>query len=522
MNTGKKALATIALGVDSKGLPRPLEDAKKKLRSFGADAKKILGKGMGVGKGMLGGAAGLMGAGFGIQAASGLTDMFGDMLAFEKNLTRFQITSGKTGAEMATLRSSILAVSKATGVAQGEVLAGASTYVDLTGDVKGAEAAMNSFARIAQASGASVADVSTATAALQQSMKLDPKDIEAVFSGLISQGKMGAVSLKDFAGELSALAPKFAKFGGGTGNAAILNLGAALQAARQGFGSASEAATGLEALMGALATNGKKFAAAGVKIFNVDKKGVKTFKSFDQIINAIGKSKLAKDPTLLAKAFGSKEALQAYDMLVRNKGMLAELAVAGRDAGAVQRDLATYQESSAGKMEAAWNRIKVALAEAMTPDRIEKFATAITKLSDLLIGVIGLVEKLGKSTYDIGEDLVVEKLKGETGTRAEKMKRAGELSREQMPNADMAHARDRAVKELMAESTMQSSQQRAMVGFDQGISKQRTEAATNPLAATERIARSITEGFAKAKITVQTDANGLQKVAANAKNHRKR
>lgn len=387
----KKAAAMIAIKADPKDLDRGIAEAKKKLKSFGSSVKKIGGKVWGGAKGALG----ALGTGFGIQGAGMITDAIGGIRDFERNLVRLQIAAGKTPAEMDAIRQSIFAVSKATGVANEDILAGTQNYVDLTGDIDGATAAMSSFARIAQASGASVSDVSTAAAALQQAMKLDPDDIEAAFSGLIQQGKAGAVSLKDFAGELSSIAPMFAKFGGGAGVTAIADLGAAFQVARKGFGSASEAGTGLKALMTSLSRNADKFQAAGVKIFDKDPKtGAKRFRSFRDIVDQIGASRLAKDPTLLTKAFGSVEAQQAFDMLRANRGELEAIYEAGQDAGAVQRDLDTYLQSSAGRMDVALNNVKLAVVEAFTPERIQKFVEVIEQVVDAIGSMIDGIKRL--------------------------------------------------------------------------------------------------------------------------------
>lgn len=414
MNT-KKAMAMITLGADDRPLKRDVDRAKKHLGELDKYASRLGKRAKGGGgkeskKGIFGmGGAALVGGvagGLAGSALSGVSSTVGDAVSdvfnFERTLSRFGIASGKSGAALDALRASITAISRDTAVSRAEILAGAQTYVDLTGDVTGAEAAMNSFARIAQASGASVSDVATATAALKESMKLDPKDIERVFSGLIMQGKAGAVSLKDFAGELSSLAPRFAKFGS-SGVEGIANMGAAFQVARKGFGSASEAATGLEALMGSFAQNAKKFKKANVQIFNVGKDGKKTFRSFNEIIDAIGNSKLAKDPALLTDAFGSKEAEQAYQMLAKNRKELEGIYQAGLDAGAVQRDLATYQESAAGKIEKAMNAAKLSLAEAFTPERIEKFANAAAKAAGWFADIVGYVDRLAKW---IGEDTI--------------------------------------------------------------------------------------------------------------------
>ena len=393
----KKAKALIEIGASTADLDRDLAAARKKWRTFQKDVSKLGGKALGGAKAL---GSSLLG-GLGIQAAGGLVGMVSGVFDLERGLVRFQIAAGKSNAEMAEMRKQILDVSKETGVSSDEVLAGAQTYVDLTGDVKGATHAMRIFARIAQASGSSVSDVSTAAAALQQSMQLDPEDIEKVFSGLISQGKAGAVSLKDFAAELSSLAPRFAKFGG-SGLMGIADLGSAFQVVRQGFGSASEAATGLEAIMGALSLNADKFTRAGVKIFNVSKDGKKTFRGFVDIIDSIGHSKLMRDPQALQKAMGSKEAAQAFDMLTKNRDLLEQLYQEGLKTDTVQQDLNTYMQSSAGKVDAAWQKVKASLAEAFTPEKIEALANALSKAADYFGKLIGYMDE---AVHFIAEDL---------------------------------------------------------------------------------------------------------------------
>ncbi|MBA2718934.1 MAG: phage tail tape measure protein [Chloroflexi bacterium] len=337
--------------------------------------------------------------------ASGIKD-------FEKNLVRLQIAAGKTPAQMDAMRQAILDVSKATGVSNDDILAGTQAYVDLTGDINGAEASMSTFARVAQASGASVADVASAAAALKQA-GVGMDQMEATFSGMITQGKAGAVSLKDFAGELSKLAPRWAKFNEGMTTNGVSQLGAAFQIARQGFGSASEAATGLQATMGALTLNARQFEAAGVKVYDTHKDGSKTLRTFEQILGSIEQSKLIKDPTLMTKALGSSEAEQTVAMLLKSRQALAgttseydKLIAAGMDAGAVQRDLSTYLTSSSGRMEIAMNNLKVAVVEAFTPERIAAFVNMVEKLAE---GIGSVVSKIGE---------IRDSISGKTATKA--------------------------------------------------------------------------------------------------------
>lgn len=389
----KKAAAMIGIRADSKALDRDVNDARKKMRAFGNDVKKL---GKSAGSKLWGGgksAISAIGGGIGAAAVFGISEQISATQKFEMGLVRLQIAAGKSTAEIDAVRESIFEVSKATGVSTEDILEGTQAYIDLTGDVDGATAAMSQFARISAASGASVADVATATAALKESMGLDPGDIETVFSGLIQQGKAGAVSLKDFAGELSKLAPQFAKFGG-SGVQGIADLGASFQVVRKGFGSASEAATGMQAVISALSRNAKKFEKSNVKIFKTGKNGKKEFRGWLDIIDQIDHSKLANDPTALTDAFGSVEASRAFDMLRANRGELEKIYEAGLDAGAVQRDLGTLQESNAGRMQKAMNDLKVTIAETFTPERITAFVEIVEKVAAAIGKVIGGLEDL--------------------------------------------------------------------------------------------------------------------------------
>ncbi len=327
-----------------------------------------------------------------------LASQAGEVMDFEKAITRFGIAANQTPEKLAAMRKQIAEVSAETAIGRDQIMSAAQTYVDLTGDAAGASTAMRTFARISQASGSSMDDVATAAASMQMSMKLDASQIEAVFSGLIAQGKMGAVSLKDMAGELSTLGPAMAKFKGGTGADGIRAMGAAFQVVRQGAGSAAEANTQLQSVITGVISHAKKFEKAGVKIYDKDPKtGVKTLRSFASIIDSISKSKLMANPTALGDAFGRTEALAAFNTLSKNKALFDELLVAGQDNTAVQKDLATYMESSAGKMDKAFNGLKLAVAEALTPERIDSFVAALTKVVDALVKIIGYVEKLTES-----------------------------------------------------------------------------------------------------------------------------
>lgn len=382
--------AQIEMTASSSKLAAAFAAAKSTVVGFGSFAVKQLGK-IKLGE-TASRAAGNMLGNLGTRGLDTIFDQASQVRDFERGIVRLGINAKSTPEKINAMRASIRSLSEETAINSAEILTAAQAYYDLTGDADGTAAATRSFARIAQASGSSMSDVATAAAALSDSLKIKPDQIEAVFSSLISQGSAGSVSLKDFSAELTELAPKFANFSKSMGMEGAAQLGAALQVARKGFGSASKAATGLEALMGSLTMNAAKF--KGVQIFEKGVDGVKRMRNLHDIITQISASKLAKDPTLLAKAFGSKEALATFDQLHKGAPLYDQMIEAGKDLQTVNRDLATYLESDAGRLDKSFNKMKETIAQAFTPERIRAFTDGIETLAKSLGPVVDGISKI--------------------------------------------------------------------------------------------------------------------------------
>jgi TP901 family phage tail tape measure protein len=337
-----------------------LRRARGRLQRWGSSTRRLVG-------GAMKGIAGLAGVA-GVEIVAALAASGHAAFKFEESMTRLQIQSGRSAMEMTTFRDRINQVSRTTGVARGDVLAAATSFVSLTGDMETAEKSLETFAKVAVASGASMEDISRTAAALRQNMQVDPADMERVFSIILAGGKAGAIELRELSTLLSSITPSFSKFGK-TGAAGMAELGAMLQLTRQGFGSASESVTGLQGMMNAFAKNAKRFESAGVKIFEV-RDGQKQLRGLRDIVADLGDSKLARDPTRLAKAFGRIEGMKAFEQLVKVEGALDDLINKTESADDVGRDYAEFQESAAGRLKVAWNQAKQELAEFFTPEMI--------------------------------------------------------------------------------------------------------------------------------------------------------
>lgn len=395
--------ATVEITASSRKLGRGLKEARDEFSEFGRGIRRSI-----AGESLMskagGSAVGNMVAS-GAQAVGGfLVDQFKETLAFEDALTRLGITARKSPEYMRAFGNSVRQTSSATGVAASEILGGASAYVALTGDMDGASTAASQWARVAQATGSTVSDVAQSAAALKQNLKIDPADMEAAFSALAVQGKEGAIELRDLSQELAQIAPQWANFEGGSGLQGLKELGAAMQIVKRGFGGdAGETTTGLQSFLNSVRQHARQLKGAGVEVFTTDEKGNKRLKNVLEIVDAIGDSKLMKNPTALGKALGRVEALRAFEQLHENRKELEQLVETASDANVINRDLGTYLDSAAGRQKVAWQQAKNEIAAAFTPERIELFTKAVTGAVSALAKVVSAIGAVLDGAKKVGE-----------------------------------------------------------------------------------------------------------------------
>ena len=361
--------ARVEITADSRSLGAGLREASAKLASFAATSSRVVGRYSAASVATLGGAAKNAGAAVfaaGRRMLPYATAAAGAVLVkattqvrdFEEGLIRLRINASATAEQIDGVRRSVRAASSATGVDSRKILAGIQQYVDLTGDFAGATEQVATFARTAQAADASVGDVAATAAAMRDALKIDPTQMEAAFSAMITQGKAGSITMKQLAAELSQLAPTIAQFKGGTGLDGLRELGAMMQILNKRYNSASESATAFQSLAVAVQSRASRLQAAGIKVFDVGPDGVKRPRELLEIIDEVGRSSLYKDPQKLFKAFGRAEAVEALQQIVRLRKEVDDLVKAGQDTGAVGRDIKTYQQSTVGKFAKLENDAK--------------------------------------------------------------------------------------------------------------------------------------------------------------------
>jgi TP901 family phage tail tape measure protein len=302
--------AVLVLGSNDAPLQRGLGASRKRVQTWGNLVAGDIDKAFKKGLSSLTTMTGFAGVGlFAMQAR--------EVLAFQDGLSKLGVSARLNQYQMAALGDKIREAGVATGVSSEEILGGIQSYVALTGDVKTASESLEIFARAAQATSTPMSEIAKTAAALHMNLGITSKDMEAALSGIHSQGKQGAVEFNEMATIVGNLAPRFAQFGT-VGVKGLGEMNGILQTMRVGFGTTGEAATSLEAIMGAL-TQGrtlKGLAGIGIKPFTVDTKGVHHMRDLRDIIAEIIK-KTHGDPIVLSHIFGRKEAISGIVKLAQ-------------------------------------------------------------------------------------------------------------------------------------------------------------------------------------------------------------
>lgn len=364
----------IELGVNDRKLAAGLRKSEKKFKDFGRKTARGLKK-------AFSGIKLAIGAGLGL----GLASVGKGVFEFEDTLDRLSTQAGITGAETDALRMKILALSRETGISRNQVVGAVKAMIDLGTGMEFANANMSVLTDANIATGTSMEDLAALAFSLKNNFGIvNPEDLTAGLNAMIEAGKQGSIPLDQMAATLKRVAATFAEFKG-TGVQAAAEVAIAMQLlGKKGFSTAEEAGTGIIAMMTALKRKASKLRKFGVEVFETDENGVKSFKTIETIITAIGNSKLAKDPELMTKILGRTEAEKAVKALVSQQGLFREQMALAKKSNAIADDADRRRKSVAFRIQKATNRAKEALAEAFTPERIEKFVGAIEKLADLI------------------------------------------------------------------------------------------------------------------------------------------
>lgn len=406
--------AQIEITASTARLPATLRTGLKMLEGFAISAgRALLGikgdrgdekKGMGAfGQHALGSVVG----GLATRGIDLMVKQATDVMDFNRELVRFGIDLRKMPADMEGVGKGIREISNQTGLGAMEVLKAGRAYADLAGAESFTMDKMSLIARAATASGADVKDMAELMFTLTENMKVPPGQLEDTIGGLINQAKDGSIHFKELSHELVALGPVYAQYGI-AGREGAIQLGAMMQVARRGFGSASEAGTGVLRILRSIPQHASKFRKFGIEVFQP---GSKT--NLDQFLNIIKKiqdpkNKLSLDREALIKAFGRTEGERFYQLLVQSNEQFSKLIEAGKANGTVLKDMTTMVTSGPGRFDVAMERIKNKVAEAFTPERIDNFVNALEDAArkiEPLVKAVGFIGDVLGGIYGAGKKI---------------------------------------------------------------------------------------------------------------------
>lgn len=378
--------------------------------------------------------------------AFGIAAIGKEVLDFEESLTRIKIQGGDAAGSIDGMRNRMIALSKETGIARNQIAAGEQSLINYLGATETTAERVNVLAKANVATGTSMEDLAGIAFKLDTAFGITSgADLELALDALTDAGKRTSIPLSKMGTLLAKTAPLF-KQTGASGVDAANDLGAFLQITQK-FGTAAtpeEVATQFASFVGSLEKNAgkiRKLSGGKVNVFTTDEEGRKRLKSVGTILTDIGNSKLAKDPNLLIKALGRREAKDFAQAIIENReefeSLRAESAKAG---GTIKRDFKTFMESPAGKTKKAMNNMQEALKKAFTPERIEKFANAMERVADFVELIVdnweifaGLIAafKVGSLVSQVGAiaDSMGDAAKGAAGMSDSLDGAAGKLSK---------------------------------------------------------------------------------------------
>lgn len=287
--------------------------------------------------------------------------------ALERTMRQTAITAGLSGAAVEEMMGRNLAmfqrVARETNVRVIELAGAASTLVAGGGEAGAVwEQLVPIIGRVAQASGANAGDLAQSVLAMVNNLRLGPDQVEQALASMVQAGKEGQFELRDMAREFAGLTAAAAGIGL-TGPRAVHSLAAALQVARQGAGSAGEAATNLTNILQKMTSPDavRNFRDMGVDLEavlkNAAERGINPFEAIVQKIRQV----TGGDMFRVSELFADSQVLAFLRPMLQQTERYLE--VRDRAAAASPRIIREDAATAARGLDAALRRLTVAWDE---------------------------------------------------------------------------------------------------------------------------------------------------------------
>ena len=195
--------------------------------------------------------AGLTAAGTGLAYKLGITQAIPEAFALEHRLRELGNVGQLSAKQLEDMDKRLGSISRYTNQYRSEISEGLNVLVASGIDPTAALDYMNVIGRTATAAGAEIVDISKTAFAVTDNLKVNVEDLGKTMDILAQAGKEGRFELKDMSAAFPSLTAGAAMLGM-KGIPAVTQIGAALQVAMKGAGSAAEAATNFESFIQAI------------------------------------------------------------------------------------------------------------------------------------------------------------------------------------------------------------------------------------------------------------------------------
>lgn len=290
-----------------------------------------------------------------LGATAGLSGTYGAAADAQAALSEIGIKANLTGTQLGQLQQQLTSLAPKVNQTTSELLAGVDAMLTMGASADDARGSIPAIGKTATATGAAIADLSAASVAAMQNLKVMPNEIRRMLEGMTSAGNAGAFEMKDMAQYFPQLSASVQSLGM-TGVGAVNDLAAALQIARRGAGDASTAANNLSNFTGKLMAPEtiKRFKKFGVDVTKELKKAHKQgISPIEHFMGLIDEKTNGGQADLLGQLFGDKQVLDfVRPMLADFKDYLKIRDDANRANGVVAEAYARRMEDAHQKTKA--------------------------------------------------------------------------------------------------------------------------------------------------------------------------
>lgn len=273
---------------------------------------------------------------------------------YESTMTDIGQKADLSRTKTEALGKSLLIAARAANQMPADMQAGVDALAGMGASVPDAVAMMRPIGRAATAYKAEIADLSNASFAATDNLKVPVAQTQRVIDIMAKAGKAGAFEIKDMAGVFPSLTASYQALGQ-TGTGAVADLAAGLQIARKGAGDSASAGTNLANVLQKISSPAttKAFEKMGVNLPNALKKAYKEGKTPLEAIAEITNKTLKGDLSKLGYLFEDSQVQQGLRPLIQNMALFRQIrSDAMKSDGTTDRDFAERMKDSAEQSKA--------------------------------------------------------------------------------------------------------------------------------------------------------------------------